>query len=420
MFLTCKIRLNKLDKIHYDLINEMSYLSKNIYNSALYEIRNYYNSTNSYLDYQKTWNIIKTTDNYKKLPSQVGQQTLKIVDRNFKSFFALLRKKSKYSNYDKPINIPNFLKKDSHYILIYTKQYIKVKNNKIQLCLSKYLTDKYKTKLIFDLPNYIKDIEIKEIRILPRYKWFDLQIVYEQKEEKLKENDEYLSIDLGINNLMTCIDTKNNKSFIIDGKHFKWKNQFFNKILADKKSKLKVINNKNSSNKINKLYDNRNNYLNNQLHLISKRVVDYCSDNNINNIIIGYNKLWKTNSNMSKKNNQNFVQLPFGKLINYIEYKCKLSGINFKTNEESYTSKCDALALEKIGKQEVYSGKRIERGLFKSKNNKVINSDVNGAINILRKVDKCKGESFIKKITESGAVIVPIKIRLEYLLTNFL
>ena len=393
----------------------MAYLSKNIYNSALYEINNYYNSTNSYLDYQKTWNIIKSTDNYVKLPSQVGQQTLKIVDRNFKAFFSLLRKKLKYSNYDKPIQVPHFLKKDSHYILIYTKQYIRVKNNKIYLCLSKYLTDKYKTKLIIDLPNYIKDNEIKEIRILPRNKWFDLHIVYEQKELKIKENDEYLSIDLGVNNLMTCVDTKNAKSFIIDGKHFKWKNQYFNKILADKQSKLKKINNKYNSIKINKLYDDRNNYLNSNFHLISKKIVNYCIDNKIDNVVIGYNKLWKENSKMSKKVNQNFVQLPFGRLIGYIEYKCKLNGINFRTNEESYTSKCDALALESIQKQEVYSGKRIERGLFKSMNGKVINSDVNGALNILRKIDKCKGESFIKKITESGAVIVPIKIRLKEL-----
>lgn len=413
MFLTCKIRLSKLDKNHYDLLDEMTYLSKNIYNSALYEIKNYYNSTNSYLDYQKCWNIIKSTDNYTKLPSQVGQQTLKIADRSFKSFFASLRKKIKYNSYDKPINLPKYLKKDSHYILIYTKQYIRIKEDKIYLCLSKYLTDKYKTKLIIDLPNYIKDNEIKEIRIIPRNKWFDLHIIYEKEELEIKNNDEYLSVDLGINNLMTCIDTKNQSSFIIDGKHFKWKNQYFNKTLANKKSKLKIINNKYNSNKINKLYDDRNNYLNNYFHLISKRIVDYCIDNEIYNVVIGYNKLWKENSKMSKKVNQNFIQLPFARLISFIEYKCKLNGINFRTNEESYTSKCDALALESIKKQEVYSGKRIERGLFKSSNNKVINSDVNGALNILRKIDKCKGESFVKKITESGAVIVPIKIRLK-------
>ena len=405
--------LNKLDKLHFDLLNEMTYLSKNIYNSALYEIMNYYNSTNSYMDYQKTWNIIKSTDNYEKLPSQVGQQTLKIADRNFKSFFALLRKKSKYSNFDRSIQLPKFLKKDSNYVLIYTKQYIRVKNNKIHLCLSKYLTDKYKTKLVINLPEYIKDNEIKEIRILPRNNWFDLHIIYDKKELEIKSNEEYLSVDLGVNNLMTCVDTKNNKSFIIDGKNFKWKNQFFNKNLADRKSKLKKVNNKHKSNKINKLYDDRNNYLSSNFHLISKRVVNYCIDNKIDNVIVGYNKLWKENSQMSKKVNQNFVQLPFGKLINYIEYKCKLNGIKFSTNEESYTSKCDALALEPIRKQEVYSGERIERGLFKSSNNKVINSDVNGAINILRKVNKCKGESFVKKIAESGAVIVPIKIRLK-------
>ena len=413
MFLTCKMRLNKLDKLHFDLLNEMTFLSKNIYNSALYEIKNYYNSTNSYLDYQKCWSIIKLTDNYKKLPSQVGQQTLKIVDRNIKSFFALLRKKINNGGYNRKINFPKFLKKDEHYILIYTKQYIRIKNGKIYLCLSKYLTDKYKIKLIFDLPDYIKNNEVKEIRIVPRTKWFDLYIIYEAEELKEKINNEYLSIDFGINNLMTCVDTKNTRSFILDGKHFKWKNQFFNEILADKKSKLKIINNKFNSNKINNLYRKRNNYLDSQFHLISRRVIDYCISEQIYNIVIGYNKLWKENSNLSKKNNQNFVQLPFGKLINYIEYKGKLNGINFKTNEESFTSKCDALALEPIRKQEVYSGKRIERGLFKSSNNKVINSDVNGALNILRKVDKCKGESFIKKIAENGAVIVPIRIRLE-------
>jgi len=419
MFLTCKIRLNKLDKIHFDLLNEMTYLSKNIYNSALYEIKNYYNSTNSYLDYQKCWNIIKLADNYIKLPSQVGQQTLKIADRNFKSFFALLRKKVKYSNYDRPVKIPKYLKKNSHYVLIYTKQYIRIKGNKIYLCLSKYLTNKYKTKLIVDLPNYIRYNEIKEIRILPRNKWFDLHIIYKKEELKEKSNNEYLSIDLGVNNLMTCVDTKNNSSFIIDGKHLKWKNQYFNKAKSEYQSILKKVNNKYNSNKINKLYDKRNNYLSNESHLISKRIIEYCISNNIDNIVIGYNKLWKENSKMSKKVNQNFVQLPFGKLIWYIGYKCKLNGINFKTNEESYTSKCDALALEPIQKQEVYSGKRIERGLFKSSNNKVINSDVNGALNILRKVNKCKGESFVKKIAESGAVIVPIKIRLNELQRPF-
>lgn len=403
------------------MLDEMTYLSKNIYNSALYEIKNYYNLSGNYLDYQQCWDIIKLTDNYIKLPSQVGQQTLKIADRSVKSFFALLRKRTKYSNYDRPIHFPHFLKKDSHYVLIYTKQYIRVKNNRIHLCLSKYLTNKYKTKLIIDLPDYIKDNEIKEIRIIPRNKYFDLHIVYNKEELKEKNNNEYLSIDLGVNNLMTCVDTKNKNSFIIDGKHFKWINQYFNKTKSNYQSLLKIVNNKYNSNKINKLYNKRNNYLNNYFHLISKRVVDYCIDNQIYNVVIGYNKLWKENSKMSKKTNQNFVQLPFGRLINFIEYKCKLNGINFKTNEESYTSRCDALALETIKKQEVYSGKRIERGLFKSLNNKIINSDVNGALNILRKVDKCKGESFIREITESGAVIVPIKIRLKSLSSaNFL
>lgn len=408
MFLTCKIRLNKLNKTQYNLLNEMTYLSKNIYNSALYEAKNYFNSTNSYLDYQKCWSIIKYTEDYQKMPSQVCQQTLKIVDRNVKSFFSLLKRKNN-GEYNRDITFPGFLRNDNHYILIYTKQYIRVNDNKIYLCLSKYLTDKYKTKLIINLPDYIEDNEIKEIRIISRNKWFDLYIIYETETLNKKTNDEYLSIDLGINNLMTCIDTKNSRAFIIDGKHFKWKNQFFNNILESEKLKLKKINNKYNSHKTNRLYKKRNDYLNSQFHLISKRVIDYCNSEKIYNVVIGYNKLWEGNSNLSK----NFIQIPFNKLINYIEYKCKINGINFKTIEESYTSKCDALALEPIQKQEVYSGKRIKRGLFKSANNKTINSDVNGSLNILRKADNRKGESFIKKITENGYVIVPIRIRLE-------
>jgi IS605 OrfB family transposase len=386
----------------------MTYLSKNIYNSALYEAKNYFNSTNSYLDYQKCWSIIKYTEDYQKMPSQVCQQTLKIVDRNVKSFFSLLKRKNN-GEYNRDITFPGFLRNDNHYILIYTKQYIRVNDNKIYLCLSKYLTDKYKTKLIINLPDYIEDNEIKEIRIISRNKWFDLYIIYETETLNKKTNDEYLSIDLGINNLMTCIDTKNSRAFIIDGKHFKWKNQFFNNILESEKLKLKKINNKYNSHKTNRLYKKRNDYLNSQFHLISKRVIDYCNSEKIYNVVIGYNKLWEGNSNLSK----NFIQIPFNKLINYIEYKCKINGINFKTIEESYTSKCDALALEPIQKQEVYSGKRIKRGLFKSANNKTINSDVNGSLNILRKADNRKGESFIKKITENGSVIVPIRIRLE-------
>ena len=127
------------------------------------------------------------------------------------------------------------------------------------------------------------------------------------------------------------------------------------------------------------------------------------------NLIIGYNEGWKDSINMGKKNNQSFVGVAHQKLIELLNYKCKLVGIKLTTVNESYTSKCDGLALEPVKKQEVYSGRRKKRGLFNSSVGKLINADVNGSINIMRKVI---GDSYVKnKIIDSGLLFNPVKIK---------
>ena len=174
------------------------------------------------------------------------------------------------------------------------------------------------------------------------------------------------------------------KPLVINGKPLKSINQFYNKQKAKYQSELpKDIK---TSKRIQKLTFKRNNRVNDYLHKSTNYIVNFCLKNELNTIVIGYNEFWKQKVNIGKVNNQKFVQIPFERLLSILEYKCQKYGLNILSNEESYTSKCSFLDLEEIKKHDVYLGKRVKRGLFISSNGKLINSDVNGSYNILRKV----------------------------------
>ena len=253
---------------------------------------------------------------------------------------------------------------------------------------------------------------LKQVRIIPQSSCYVIEIIYEKQEKELINNDNYLSIDLGLNNLMTCYDTKNNKSIIINGKPVKSINQYYNKKKTTIQSDLIKNNKKYNSNKLNNLTLKRNNKITDYLHKSSRFIVNYCVNNNISNLVVGYNKEWKQEINIGKRNNQNFVQIPHQKLIYMLEYKCKLEGINFIQNEESYTSKCSALDLEILNKHDKYMGKRVKRGLFVSSEGIKINADLNGALNILRKVAPDKEQNVVQTLRCRGQAIWPLKINL--------
>ena len=222
------------------------------------------------------------------------------------------------------------------------------------------------------------------MRILPRNNHHIVEVVYkvEDKENKI-DNNRYASVDLGVNNLMT-VSSNVMKPIIINGKPLKSINQYWNKEKARLQSLLK--DNKRTSKRIQSITNKRNNKIKDYLHKSSRYLVNLLVSNNISTLIVGYNEEWKENINLGKKNNQSFVNIPFYTLIKQLEYKCKLEGINFVLTEESYTSKCSFLDNEKVCKHENYLGKRIKRGLFKSKEGKLINADLNGSLNILKKV----------------------------------
>lgn len=354
----------------YRELENITFKSKNLYNTALYLIRQEYFNNKKYYNYNKLCSDLIKSDNidYYAMPTKVSQQTLRLLDKNFKSFFSKNKLKLKQNK------IPKYLDKNGKFICIFTIQAIskkELKNNNIKLS---GIENTIKTKV------NIKDIN--QVRVIPKGNHFIVEVIYEIKEKELKkDNNRYCSIDLGINNLAT-ISSNVIKPVILNGKPIKSINQFYNKRI----SKLKSKNKNKSSKRINAISLMRNNKITDYLHKSSKYIINHLVSNNINTLIIGKNIGWKQEINIGRINNQKFVNIPFNKFTTMLMYKCKLEGINVILTEESYTSKCSFLDNEDIKKQEKYQGKRIKRGLFKSKNDKLINADLNGSLNILKKV----------------------------------
>lgn len=358
-------------------LDDLCFKAKNLYNKALYLVRQYYFENKGYLDYFKVNRIMidsKDVDYY-ALPTRVSNEILRLLDRNFKSFFSLIKKKKK-SEYDKSVRIPKYLDKQGRTITIFPKDAISKKYLKKGLIKL--------SSLSIEIPTKVTESNIVEVRILPRNNHHVVEVVYEveQKESKI-DNKRYVSVDLGLNNLAT-IGSNVVKPFIINGRPLKSINQYWNKERARLQSLLEG--DKKTSKRIERITNKRNNKVKDYLHKSSRLLVNFLVSNDISTLVVGYNEEWKQNINIGKKNNQSFVNIPFYTFIKQLEYKCKLEGISFILTEESYTSKCSFLDNESIEKHETYLGKRVKRGLFKSAKNRIINADLNGSLNILKKV----------------------------------
>jgi IS605 OrfB family transposase len=373
---TIKQHIKSLTKAQFIELKNYCYHSNSLYNSTLYLINTYFKETNKYLGYNETYHLIKTNIHYTSLPAPSAQEILKLVDKNFKSFFKLLDLKNK-GTYNKQVNPPHYRKPGDMFNLIFNNQRARLKNN--TLTLTKTLKFKF---------NYEINGIIKQALIKPNSNYYyTLYLTYEETKTpnpNLDKNN-YISIDLGINNLTSCFSNVG-PSFIMNGKPLKSYNQNYNKKKAKIQSELKTKNNKNWSNNLSKLTINRENFIDNYLNQTVSGIIKQSLEYNVGNIILGYNQEWKQDINIGTVNNQKFTNIPYFKLKNKLEFKCKENFINFITTEESYTSKCSFLDTEEVKKHETYVGKRVKRGLFKTSTNKLINADINGAANILKKV----------------------------------
>lgn len=414
MYLTVKQQLKKLNKDEYLTLRELSHIAKNLSNEALYNVRKVYFKEDKYLSYQENYKLLKESKNYKLLNSNMAQQIIKEIDGSFKSFLALL-KLAKNGEYNDKINIPKYLEKDDFSTLIIG--FIRIKNNKIKIPYS-YQFRKNHNYIEIKIPPILKDKKIKEIRIVPKAKarFFEIQYIYEVAEIQRKINtNKALAIDFGVNNLATCV-TSDGNSFIIDGKKLKSINQWYNK----ENSRLESIRVKqgyeNKTNRQNKNTIKRNNRVNDYISKSARLILNYCIKNKIDCIVCGYNSNFQRNNNIGKINNQNFYNIPFGKLYKKIEYLSKLYGIKFIIQEESYTSKASFLdgdfipILDEIENKKIeFSGKRIKRGLYQAKNGELINADVNAALNILAKSKVVS----LDRLYCSGELNTPLRIKVS-------
>ena len=394
MYLTIKQQVKHLKKEEYNALRELCKIAKNLTNQAIYNVRQHYFQEKQYLRYESNYHEMKHLENYKLLNSNMAQQTLKDVDQMFKSFFALIKlaKQGKYNF--RHAKLPNYLPKNSYSNLIIAQ--FKIKDNGVlTIPYSNTFKKKHEvTKIQIKVPQVLENKKIKEIRIIPKFsaRFFEIHYTYEIQEEEIKLNtNNALAVDLGVNNLCTCV-TNTGKSFIIDGRKLKSINQFFNKYNA----KLQSIKDKQNIKRLTMqqylIFNKRKNRVNDYINKTCRYIINYCLSNDIDTLVIGYNQSFQNKTNLGKRNNQIFTQLPFGKIREKLEYLCKRYNINYILQEESYTSKAsffdnDELPIYNMDNPQEYefSGKRVKRGLYRTKSGYRFNADCNGALNILRK-----------------------------------
>lgn len=391
MYLTVKQQLKNLSKEDYLNLKELSHIGKNLYNVATYNIRQYYFQEKEYLKYEQNNVLCKENENYKLLNSNMSQQILKEVDGSFRSFFGLLKLAEK-GKYDfRSIRLPHYLKKDSFTTMVIG--FVRIKDNILIMPYSNAYKKEH-SPIKINIPPVLLDKKIKEIRIIPKYnaRFFEIQYTYEVEETQMVlDNTKALAIDIGLNNLATCV-TNEGKSFLIDGKKLKSVNQWFNKqniILQSIKDKQNI---KGITNRQMVLANNRNNKVADYINKTCRYIINYCLDNHIGNLVIGYNETLQKDINLGRVNNQNFVK-----------------------QEESYTSKASFFGNDIIPKYNPnvpqnfeFSGKRVKRGLYKTQSGYCLNADVNGALNILKKSSVVD----LTVLYSSGEVDTPVRIRI--------
>ena len=387
--------------------------SRAIYDKALFILRQAYFSTKDQdkivtPNYNRLYNLVKTEQVYKdsNLDAPVKAQIIRQVSNNWSSFIkATIAYKANPNKFLGRPKMPKYLYKNSDYnILIIDRNRLRnidYKNNIV--CLPKFKGYK------IHLPKELDIDSIRQISVQIFYRKIKINIIYQEEDSVIKNLDynSAIGVDIGLNNL--CAITSNDKelSFVIKGSALKSMNQFYNKTLAELKSNLEKFNKgQKTSRRIQSLNLKRKNKIDDYLHKASKKIIDICLENKIGRIVIGHNKGWKQKIDLGKRTNQNFVQIPFNRLIDMLKYKASEKGIQVETTEESYTSKIDHLSFEPLCKQENYSGQRIRRGLFKSGIGKVLNADINGAIGILRKANAVLDEQLLF-LQDRGDVVSP-------------
>ncbi|MBE2918327.1 IS200/IS605 family element transposase accessory protein TnpB [Anoxybacillus flavithermus] len=373
-----RVEQHQIKRTHplWQMCDDLCFKSKNLYNYANYIVRQEFISNNEWIRYNSLDKMLKQEDVYKELPSQTSQQILRLLDKNWKSFFKAIKdwSKNKEKYLGKP-KFPKYKKKNGRNVVIFTNQQCKIKDGYIKFPKTDL---KLKTKVINGL---------QQVRIVPRGSIYVIEVVYKKEvPDVIRQENRVVGIDLGLDNFVTMVNNIGETPFVINGRGIKSINQYYNKQKAYFQSILKKQNGLDWSKKLEKITLKRNNKIKDFMHKASRYVVNWCVEHNIDTIIIGKNDNWKQEIDLGKRLNQAFVQIPYDMFIEQLQYKCEEVGIKVVLTEESYTSGTSFLDGEAPIKENYDKNRRIKRGLFKSNKGILINADVNGAYNIMRKV----------------------------------
>lgn len=392
----------KTNNKYYNMLDEFCFKSKNLYNQANYMIRQEFINNGKWIRYNDLDKLLKQEGNnfdYKNMPiSSSSQQCLKLLDKNWKSFFRAIKDYNKNPNkYLGRPKLPKYKSKNGRNILILTNQNCKINKGIIKFP---------KTFKGFYLKTKVNNLQ--QVRIIPKDKYIIAEVVYRvDNVEELIDNGRYAGVDLGLDNFATITNNCGLIPLVINGKGLKSINQYYNKQMSHYKSIAKRVNKLDYTNRMRNLTLKRTNKIEDYIHKASRFVVDYCRNNEINTIIIGNNKNWKQNSKMSKKVNQNFISIPYCSFIQKVQYKAEEFGIKVIVTEESYTSGTSFLDDELPIKENYNKSRRKHRGLFVSNNGTKINADVNGSYQIIKKVFP---KAFADRI--EGVELHPFKVNL--------
>ncbi len=369
----------------YAAIDEAAFKSKNLYNAGNYEIRQSYILQGKYLNYNKMDRRMQSHEAYKALPAKVSQQVLKQLDHDWDAFFkARVAYKEDPSKFQARPRIPGYKQKtEGRNMLVYTIQALSRGKKGLKRGVIK--------PSMLDIEVQTKQKDINQVRIVPRKGFYVVEAVYEQEEKQASVNPAYYAgIDIGMNNLVALTSNKPDfRSVLVNGRPVKSMNQFYNKRKAELQSQLRR---KGTTKRMERMTNKRNRRIDQYMHTASKRIVDLLVKEGIGVLVIGKNDAWKQEANMGKRTNQNFVQIPHARFIAMLTYKAELVGIRVEITEESYTSKASLLDLEPLpvrnngNEKHTFSGKRVKRGLYRAKDGRKINADINGSGNIIRKV----------------------------------
>ena len=414
MYKTAKITLTKDNsQVDISILKHMCYHAARLYNCGLYNVRQHFFNTNKYLSYNSNYHLSKSNEHFQILLSDASQHILRLVDRDMLSFFKLLTLK-KSGKYSENIRLPHYKKQNDLMICPIQGRSCRIqKDGKVAIGLTKEFRDLYnisERRFLLTIPKNIRHIEqFQEMRVIPQFngKQFTIEFIYKDtKQPKQASGNGFMSIDLGVTNLATCTVFSNDNAhqFIIDGRWIKNVNYYYNK----QTSKLKSEYSKHKSidsgmtNRMMRLINGRNNRINDYFNKTCKYIVETCLNMGVSTLVIGYNKGQKQDINIGKVNNQNMVCIPHHKFRQKLMMLCEIHGVSYISQEESYTSKassidCDDIPIYTEGEKTnyVFSGTRTHRGLYTSCEGLVLNADINGSINILRKYFKERNWNWI-------------------------